>query len=260
MRKARCGRGQETVHFAHQSRINRNTENEVCMADYILKLFDMELVHFPARNAGRTPLVHIKDVDTGALSLMPIGMDVTDRGLASWLRHRKVPRNRAYVTSFLAKFGLSENSTLAITDISRGLSINDSYWVVPEGFTKNFAECNLYDHRLSEAVAWAVFAGTGKFKCREEVLSPEFTTHGMLPKCWRRHGGRICLYKGGTGGASNMGNEPYSENYAWQVAEILGVRAVPYTLTKWQSVLCSRCELFTSKEVSYVPAGNVVTD
>ena len=77
------------------------------MADYILKLFDRDLVHFSAWNAGRTPQVHIKDADTDALSLMPMGMEVTDRGLASWLKHRKVPRNRAYVTSFLAKFGLS---------------------------------------------------------------------------------------------------------------------------------------------------------
>ena len=230
------------------------------MADYILKLFDRDLVHFSAWNAGRTPQVHIKDADTDALSLMPMGMEVTDRGLASWLKHRKVPRNRAYVTSFLAKFGLSENSTLGITDICRGLSINDSYWVVPEGFTKTFAGCNLYDRRLSEAVALAAFAGTGNFKHRDEVLSPEFTTHGMLSKCWRRHGGRICLYKGGTEGASNTGNEPYSEYYAWQIAGILGVRAIPYTLTKWNSVLCSRCELFTSREVSYVPAGNVVRE
>ena len=230
------------------------------MADYILKLFDRDLVRFSAWNAGRTPEVLIRDADTGAMSLMPMGMELSSRGLARWLRHRKVPRNRAYVTSFLAKFGLSENSTLGITDICRGLSLNDSYWIVPEGYTKSFAGCNLYDHRMSGAAALAAFAGTGNFKQRDEVLSPEFTTHGMLPKCWRRHGGRICLCKGGTEGASNTGNEPYSEYYAWQVAEILGVRAIPYTLTKWQSVLCSRCELFTSREVSYVPAGNVVTE
>ncbi len=187
-------------------------------------------------------------------------MEVSNRGLASWLKHRKVPRNRAYVTSFLAKFGLSENSTLGITDISRGLSLNDSYWVVPDGSPKTFAQCNLYDHRLSETTAWTAFAGEGHVTCREEVLSPEFTTHGMLPKCWRRKDGIICLYKGGTEGASNTGNEPYSEYYAWQVAEILGVKAVPYTLTKWKSVLYSRCGLFTSKDISYVPAGNAVTE
>ncbi len=230
------------------------------MPDYILKLFDRDLVHFTARNTGRTPQVLIKDVDTEAMSLMPMGMEVTNSGIASWLKHRKVPRNRAYVTQFLAKFGLSENSTIGITDISRGLSVNDSYWVVPEGFTKTFAACNLYDHRLNGAAALAALTGNGNCKHKDEVLSPEFTTHGMLPKCWRRQSGRICLYKGGTEGASNMGNEPYSEYYAWQVAEILGVRAVPYTLTKWKSVLCSKCELFTSKELSYVPAGKAVTE
>ena len=230
------------------------------MSDYVLKLFDRDLVHFSARNTGRTPQIFIKDADTEALSLMPIGMEVSNRGIASWLKHRKVPRNRAYVTSFLAKFGLSENSTMGIIDISKGLSLNDSYWVVPEEFTMTFAECNLFDHRLSEVVACIAFTGYGSSVRSSFRSSPEFTTNGMLPKCWRRQSGRIWLYKGGTEGASNTGNEPYSEYYAWQVAGILGVRAVPYTLTKWKSVLCSKCELFTSKEVSYVPAGNAVTE
>ncbi len=43
------------------------------MADYILKLFDRELIHFSARNTGRTPQVFIQDADTEAMSLMPMG-------------------------------------------------------------------------------------------------------------------------------------------------------------------------------------------
>ena len=80
----------------------------------------------------------------------------------------------------------------------------------------------------------------------------------MLRKCWRRQNGRVFLYKGGTEGASNTGNEPYSEFYAWQIAQVLGVHAIPYTLTRWKGTLCSRCELFTSKDISFVPVGQVV--
>ena len=35
--------------------------------------------------------------------------------------------------------------------------------------------------------------------------------------------------------------------------------AVPYNLSKWKDHLCSTCELFTSKEVSFVPVGRIVT-
>ena len=80
----------------------------------------------------------------------------------------------------------------------------------------------------------------------------------MLPKCWRRQSGKIYLYKGGTVGASNTGNEPYSEYYAWQIAQILGVNAIEYNIAKWKSRLCSKCEIFTSKDISFVPVGNIV--
>ena len=61
-------------------------------------------------------------------------------------------------------------------------------------------------------------------------------------------------------GASNTGNEPYSEFYAYKIAEILGVNAIPYGLAKWKNTLCSTCELFTSKSISFVPVGRIVRD
>ena len=81
----------------------------------------------------------------------------------------------------------------------------------------------------------------------------------MLPKCWRRVDGTVRLYKGGTSGASNTGNEPYSEYYASQVAEAMGINAVRYGLSKWKGQLCSTCDLFTSKAVSFMPVGRLVT-
>lgn len=51
------------------------------------------------------------------------------------------------------------------------------------------------------------------------TTSPELTTDGMLPKAWRSVNGGIYLYKGGSSGAANAGNEPYAEYYAAQIAE-----------------------------------------
>ena len=67
------------------------------MPDYTLKLFDRDLIRFSARDTGDTPEVSITDVDQEALPLMPLGMEVTNSGLARWLKHRKIPRNRAYI-------------------------------------------------------------------------------------------------------------------------------------------------------------------
>ena len=108
-------------------------------------------------------------------------------------------------------------------------------------------------------LALIAFTGYGNSIRTSLAPCPEFTTNGMLPKCWRRKGGKILLYKGGTSGASNTGNEPYSEYYAAQVAKVLGVNAIEYGLTQWKGELCSTCELFTSKDYSFLPVGRIVT-
>lgn len=118
------------------------------MPAYILKHFDRELIRFSAEDTGDTPKVDITRIDPDAGSLLPLGMEPTDRGLARWLRCRKIPRNRAYIHTFLAKAGLSANSTMAIIDVSKGLSLNDCYWVVREDFKKSFDQCNLYERVL----------------------------------------------------------------------------------------------------------------
>ena len=38
----------------------------------------------------------------------------------------------------------------------------------------------------------------------------------------------------------------------------MGVKAIPYGLSKWKGILCSTCELFTSKESAFVPVGHLV--
>jgi hypothetical protein len=148
---------------------------------------------------------------------------------------------------------------MSIVKVSKGLSLNDCYWIVEEGFDGTFEDYNLYDNRFSQILALIAFTGYGSSIRTSLASCPEFTTNGMLPKCWRRVDGKIKLYKGGTSGASNTGFEPYSEYYSAQVARVLGIQAIEYGLSKWKGELCSTCELFTSKELSFVPVGRIVT-
>ena len=69
---------------------------------------------------------------------------------------------------------------------SKGLSLNDVYWVVPKDFAGTWKACNLYDNHFSEAMAEIAFTGRGRLDPGEATTSPEMTTNGMLPKCWRR--------------------------------------------------------------------------
>lgn len=146
-------------------------------------------------------------------------------------------------------------------DLSMGLSLNDVYWVVPDNFTGRWADFNLYDNAFSKSMAAIAFTGCGVRAADEVTTSPEMTTNGMLPKCWRRVGDKVLLYKGGTASANPtaraVGLEPYSEYYAAQIAEELGFDHVAYDLARFKGRLCSTCPLFTSNRIGYLPAAFV---
>lgn len=227
--------------------------------NYELKHFDLSLVRFSTTEDTNIPEIKILWLNEEKKYLFPLDLELTAEGLAKWLKHRTIPRNRAYVHNFLSKCGLNINRPMTIIKVSKGLSLNDCYWVVEEGFKGTYDEYNLYENRFSQVLALIAFTGYGSSIRTSLASCPEFTTNGILPKCWRRKNGRILLYKGGTSGASNMGNEPYSEYYAAQVAKVLGVNAIEYGLSRWKGELCSTCELFTSKDYSFLPVGRIVT-
>ena len=226
---------------------------------YCLKHYDTTVMKFSANAQSSDPEYKILWVNEEKKNLLPLTLERSEEGLEKWLRHRTIPKNRAFVHNFLAKCGLSLNRPMNIISVSKGLSLNDCYWVVEEDFQGSFEKHNLYDNRFSNDLATLVFTGYGSSVRSSFQSSPEFTTNGMLPKCWRRIDGKIYLYKGGTSGAANTGFEPYSEYYAYQIAQALGFDAVAYNLSTWKGNLCSTCELFTSKEQSFIPIGYLKT-
>lgn len=226
---------------------------------YELRHKDTQLIRFSATENSNEPDITILWQNHDMQNLFPLDLTVSEDGIAKWLKHRTIPKNRAYVHAFLSKCGMNINRPMNIIRLSKGLSLNDCYWVVEEGFAGEYSKYNLYENNFSQVLAVIAFTGYGSSVRSSLESCPEFTTNGMLPKCWRRISGKVYLYKGGTKGASNTGYEPYSEYYAAQIAEVLGINAIPYNLKQWKGELCSSCELFTSKELSFMPVGRLVT-
>ena len=228
-----------------------------CM-EYEIRHFNTPLLHFDADPSSVDSSYEITWVNEETKFLIPKGMELTSEGISSWIRHRAIPKNRAFVSTFLARNGLNSNRPLATISLCKGLSLNDCFWVVAAGDESTFEGVNLYDNRISQLLAQIAFTGYGSSAKNGFSSSPEFTTNGMLPKCWRRISGKIYLYKGGTTGFANAGFEPYSEYYAADVASVLDIAHVDYSIHRWKGILCSSCELFTSKEFSFVPAAALV--
>lgn len=233
--------------------------NGVLGNEYSLKQFDDELIRFNfwqlSEEDFATEIIWVND---DLQHLFPLGLEMTDHGLLDWLQSRVIPRNRAHVTEILRTFGLRITNTKGIIDVCKGLSLNDSYWVVPSDFDGSFREYNLYENPFSEILSLVAYTGAGQ-GIQGFTTTPELTTDGTLPKAWRfLDGDGIYLYKGGTSGASNTGFEPYSEFYACQIGEAMGLNIAHYDLVDWKGILASRCKAFTSPDISYIPIGSIV--
>ena len=227
----------------------------------VLRHRDRELLRFEWVEPQGVRVVSLNEAERRFLPLEMHGV-ANDETLWTWLTRRTVPKHRHYIQMMLGNLGIMQKDTRAIIEMCKGLSLNDVYWVVPDGFSGAWKDFNLYDNPFSKTLAVMAFTGgfRGEFNpAREETTSPEFTTNGMLAKCWRRRDEGVFLYKGGTEGAANAGFEPYSEFYAAQIAEAMGLDHVAYGLEKFKGRLCSTCPLFTSDRYGYVPAGRVVS-
>ena len=226
---------------------------------YCLRIYDTELMRFSMEKRGWEGLVaEILTVNKESEHLLPLDMERTNEGIIKWLERRVIPKNRTFVDEILKTLGLSHNDTKGIIDVCKGLSLNDSYWVVPDDFDGTFSQFNLYENRFSEMLALVAYTGAGQSR-EAFTTSPELTTTGMLPKAWRFiETDGIYLYKGGTTGASNAGREPYCEYYASQIAETMQLNAVHYDLENWKGITASKCALFTDIDTSFIPIGRLV--
>lgn len=226
---------------------------------YYLKLFDEDLISFDMDNKLGLNITNIKVLNNNK-NIFPIQLkkEANEERIEEFIKSRVIPKNRIFVQTILEAAGLNINDRKAIIDVSKGLSLTDSYWIVQDN-TLKFKDYNLYENDFSEVLSLVAFTGYSS-KINDLITSPEFTTNGMLPKAWRRINDNVYLFKGSTTSYqfANTGFEPYCEFYASQVATKMEIDHIDYNLSRWKKMLASTCKLFTSKDISYVQIGDVV--
>lgn len=225
---------------------------------YYLKLYDEDLISFDMDNKFGLSVSNIKILSENK-DLFPIKLkEVNESNLIDFINSRIVPKNRAFVNAILESSGLNINDKKSIIDVSKGLSLTDSYWIVKDN-TYKFSDYNLFNNDFSSVLSLVAFTGYSS-KISDLITSPEYTTNGMLPKAWRRINNGVYLYKGSTYAYhfANTGFEPFSEFYASQVAEKMEISHVPYDIEKWKGMLSSTCPLFTDIDTSFVQIADVV--
>lgn len=232
---------------------------------FILKSKDTLLITFEYKkeiieDIGVMYTFFITNINEEKRNLFPYSLEETAFGLEKWISARKVPKNRQFVNEILDT--LTEKDSLKhpmdYIEVSFGLSLNDSYWIVPDdGKEYLWKDYNLYYNKFSEILSLVAFTGH-ETEVTGLRTSPEYTTNGMLKKCWHKKDDKIYLMKGSGFETANQGKEAYSEFYMSQVAKELGIEHIEYDLEKFHGQIVSSCLLATSEDYGYEPIGNIL--
>lgn len=248
--------------------------------EYILKSKDTPLLSFVYRRDTRRSdekaySVEVQNIYDVNVHLLPKGLllskgdKVFQDDFYDWLTKRKTPvgrTNARKITEFLGDI----NNPLRYIQITRGLSLNDAFWVVEAGDPATWTACNLYTNPFSELLERIAFEGEilgvkGIANDNKRLQSPEPTTNGMLRKSWYRNSaGEIILRKAEEKDKIKPDGRSVvlMEYYAMQLAEAMGLPHVKYSLanyarktgTGWKEDIVCECPLFTSEDIGFVPS------
>ena len=230
------------------------------MKEYILKNKNEEIIRFQVNSFtdGKT-LQQIKEIKILKKNekLFPIQFQNSknlEETLARFISSRKVPRNRSFAKKIMQETG--NDDLMGYIDISFGLSLNDTLWIVPNEKEKlKWEKVNLYKNPFSERLQMASF-GLGYDGDSAYKISPEFTTNGMLKKCWIKEDNEIYLLKKNSEKGFDRNTqhlEVFSEYYISQIAKLFKKNSIEYDIVDFKEQFCSKCKLFTNEKQGYTP-------
>lgn len=170
-----------------------------------------------------------------------------------WCASRILTLDRQYAKLILNSIGASQ----AFTDKERAnialsyrcLSLTDIYWVRYRREKISFAEVNLYENHLDNALVDVSLRGK-QLTIHNAHLEGEFAkdlaTNGCYPKAWLRKGKHFQLYK--DGGAQVVQNEVLAS----KVCQCFRCAQVTYRLGEYDGEMVSVSDIMTTKEQSIV--------
>lgn len=180
-----------------------------------------------------------------------------------WIEHRKAPKDRENIITLInykiEKLKLDSNNFMNFIDLSYGLSLNDSYWIIPDDENiYKWEEYNLYNNEFNKKLGLIALGQKEITDNMDEKIeiSPEYTTNGMMAKCWVATNNEIKLFKKSS---KSCNVEAMAEYYLCQIADIIGFDYTDYDIINYQNSIVSSCKLFTTEDIGYCPIGNFIT-
>lgn len=169
------------------------------------------------------------------------------RSLAEWWSDRCIPVTRDEYANLMAS--LPEDDSLSLAAKSRGLSVDDQYWIKKEGEDIAYDDVSFFSNRFSEDIG-DIMVGNKK-SGNVDYRSPDSTLGGNLKKRWKSVGGKTYLLKAGS---KPYQYEIFNEIVASKVMTILGIEHVDYEFVVDAGQIYCSCPNFISYNEDLVTA------
>lgn len=193
-----------------------------------------------------------------APELLPLGGSVDSTMLKKWWQHRAVPIGQGKIRRILEDLGIATPQEYLVKNL--GLSLTDHYWIKPIDMELGWADVNLFTNDFRDPVGDMQFGQEldQSIELPANAFSPSSSVQGELRKKWIIADGKRYLIKGNHGSNSQ---ESLNEVAATLLHKKQGkqpyVSYRPMHLEAESQLYCA-CEGFTSDEVEFIPAIDIV--
>ncbi len=216
---------------------------------------DVEVLSFTIDSTSGLEV--ISSVAMKRADLLPLSLRIT-KSLQHWLDSRLILSHRHDVRAMFRALGVNTLSDIILC--TNCISLFDTYWVKSALHPKKkWNAVSPYRNPLNRTIAEFSFTGS-RVNGKRITHSPDLSTGGNFPKCWKKVDGEIYLYKAGSSGALNSGQEPYSEVLASALADRMGMNHVRYQLAVYKKTLVTRCKNICTEEVGICSIAEAMGD
>ena len=193
--------------------------------------------------------IEILDMERAPFSFRYISNPTLRADEASkWLNRRLMPVFRENANSRSLNKQIGENRLKTALRFYAA-SVTDCYWLKPRTSKKTWEDINFFTNPFSYDVGNFIFDEIIK---KPDIISPDITTNGALPKTWRRIDDRLVLFKGGTAPGFQ---EPCNEEFVSRLLEThSNIPFVSYRAIKYNDKVYSVCENFIKEGYEFIPA------
>ena len=207
----------------------------------------------------------IYNVRHGVKNLLPyafinenLNSSVAKYKMQKWWSSRRIPTSRKGIKDVMWELRSEIRDSLDIfAEKSFGLSLSDQYWIRIDESIK-WSDVNFFTNEFSEDIGKLLIGGV--WSKGNSLKSPDNTSDGIIPKCWKIIEGDRFLMKGSSS-SMILQPQPFREMLASRIAQILvaGLNKDFQTVVEYfikqstSGAVYSLCKNFITIDTEYVP-------